>query len=28
MIDGEYYGEMNTRKVAPVLEKYQVLLKE
>lgn len=24
MIDGEYYGEMTTRKVGPVLETYQV----
>jgi NADH-quinone oxidoreductase E subunit len=28
MIDGEYYGEMNTRKVSPLLEKYQVLTEE
>jgi NADH-quinone oxidoreductase E subunit len=28
MIDGEYYGEMNTRKVGPLLEKYQVLMEE
>ena len=24
MIDGEYYGEMNSRKVSPVLDKYRV----
>ncbi len=24
MIDGEYYGEMNSRKVGPVLDKYRV----
>ena len=28
MIDGEYYGEMTTRKVGPVLETYQVAIGE
>lgn len=28
VVDGEYYGEMNTRKVAPLLEEYQVASEE
>jgi NADH-quinone oxidoreductase subunit E len=23
MVDGEYYGEMNTRKISPILERYR-----
>jgi NADH:ubiquinone oxidoreductase subunit E len=28
VVDGEYYGEMNTRKVAPLLEEYQAASEE